>query len=291
MGHKNKESLVKQVTQEFQAQLQAGAGRSKHADKQAGDTVGRVYSFSTCKTYIKHACAFVKWAKAEHGCRTLADCRPYASDWIRRIQSEGKSAWTLKLKASAVAKMYRCTTADLGIETPARRRADIVRSRQDVVRDKHFSNSRNADLLMFARCTGLRRRELQQVTGRALCLRDGRLCLDVQDGTKGGRRRIAPIMGSQAEIQAVAEMCRQADKNAVWGRTGVPGAMDVHACRRQYASRVYADNARPLETLSRSQKYYCRGDKKGAVYDRRALMRTSQALGHGRTNVVASNYL
>lgn len=291
MGHKNKLSLVGQVTRELQSQLAAGEGRDKRADKSARDTTGRIYSYSTVKTYIKHCCNFVRWARAEHGCRTLDDCRPFASDWILRIQSEGKSAWTQKLCAAAVAKMYRCTTSDLGIETPARKRADIQRSRGAAVRDKHFSASKNADLLTFAKCTGLRRRELQQIRGYALCLHGGRYCLEVTEGTKGGRRRISPITGTDADVRAVVDMCRRAGEKAIWGRSGVSTAMDVHACRREYASRVYAEHARPLDTLSRSQKYYCRGDKRGTVYDKRALMRTSEALGHGRVNVVASNYL
>ena len=40
-----------------------------------------------------------------------------------------------------------------------------------------------------------------------------------------------------------------------------------------------------------SSAYYCRSDRKGVVYDRRALFEASAALGHNRETVVAEHYL
>ena len=40
-----------------------------------------------------------------------------------------------------------------------------------------------------------------------------------------------------------------------------------------------------------SSSFFCRGDLKGKVYDRRALFEASRALGHNREDVVAEHYL
>lgn len=40
-----------------------------------------------------------------------------------------------------------------------------------------------------------------------------------------------------------------------------------------------------------SAAFYCRSDRKGTVYDRRALFEASRALGHNRETVVAEHYL
>ena len=42
---------------------------------------------------------------------------------------------------------------------------------------------------------------------------------------------------------------------------------------------------------SLKEKYYCRGDRKGEVFDRAAMRITSNALGHGRIGVIAGHYL
>ncbi|WP_172807850.1 hypothetical protein [Christensenella intestinihominis] len=48
---------------------------------------------------------------------------------------------------------------------------------------------------------------------------------------------------------------------------------------------------RPMDGLDRKEKYYCRRDKKGIVYDRQAMLYVSRQLGHNRVSVIAGNYL
>ena len=71
----------------------------------------------------------------------------------------------------------------------------------------------------------------------------------------------------------------------------IPGAADIHGYRRQYALKYYLQIARPLNTLAKNQKYYCRGDKHGNVYDKAAMLEVSHALGHNRLNIIAAHYL
>ncbi len=52
----------------------------------------------------------------------------------------------------------------------------------------------------------------------------------------------------------------------------LPQNLDIHSYQRDFACEWYKRLARPLETLSRDQKYYCKGDRKNVGYDRRAML-------------------
>ena len=287
MGHKNKKTLIKQVNDELDAQFREGKGRQKHLDKQIdGGTSGRIYTDTTLKNYKKHCCYFVRFCRERYGCKTLEECREHVGE---RMGTRAElSAWTQHLEASALAKLYHCKTEDLGVSLPPRKRSDIKRSRGKTKYDAHFSEEKNKDIVTFGKCTGLRRRELGKIRGTDLVCEDGKYSLIVTDGTKGRRSRVSPVMGSPEEIALVVRLCGAAGDGRIFAK--VPHAMDEHSYRKEYANRVYQAEKRPLETLTEKQKYYCRGDMKGVVYDRRALIKASEALGHSRISIIPSNY-
>lgn len=309
MSHKNKLPLHRQVYEALQGK--EGFGRSKHEDKTLGVADQWIYSFSTMKAYLKHCGYFAGWCKdspairAElgHRPRTLEECRPYVEGFIRSREAQGLSAYTVKLEKAALSKLYG---ERLDFQTKATKRADIVRSRRDVGMDKHFSEERNADLVNCLRCTGLRRMEYEKATGRDLVKNpDGSFSIRVTG--KGGRVRICPIIGTpEQQRDAVLHL---------WEKDGyrkAHAAADIHAYRAEYATSIYKANCRPTEQLKglkidytaltgkvhkdgshmyKSAVYVCRGDRKGEVLDRRAMILASQALGHNRESVVGEHYL
>ena len=285
-------SLTYQVTQTLQSKLTPG--ESRFADKRTIDADGRrvsdskIYSYDTFRTYQKHCNYFAAWAKEQHGCKTLDEARSHAGEWLQSRIDEGLSPYTIKMEASAIAKLYGCSTKDFGIKTPERSRADITRSRGEKAMDKHFSESRNAELVSFCRCTGLRREELQRVSGANLINHgDGSYSLAISG--KGGRERIAPIIGTETQVRQVVDRLQAHPDTPAWGK--VHAAADIHAYRAEYATAIYNANARDVSTLDRSERYDCRGDKAGISYDREALHMASEALGHSRVSVVAEHYL
>lgn len=273
----SRKSLVRQAQERLQACL--AIGTSKHRDKQTGQTNGKIYSYSTYKTYLKHICYFTDWCR-QHGCRSLEECRPYVSQYMDTRRD--LSPYTLKLDVAALRKLYG---EDIEIVTPDRRRKDITRSRGTAVRDAHFSETRNAAIVALCRATGLRRSELA-----ALRVWDVNLSVDGGDIVvrrgKGGKARIVPIMGTEAELELIRGLVDGATDRVC---PRVPNNMDVHSYRREYATRVYTRYARA--DIPRSDRYYCRKDRRGIVYDRQAMLITSRALGHNRINVIAEHYL
>lgn len=289
MSKNKRPSLIKQIDQSLRSRL--AIGRPKRPDKADGSYRKYIYSWQTYRSYIKQLCLFARWCKETHNARYIKECRQYVAEYMQTRKN--LSVWTQKLDLAALQKLYQEYPKDgqkpFGVTLQARLRRDIKRSRQQATRDKDFSleNKNNADLITFCQCTGLRRSELQELHGSDLTA-DGNY-LHVTRNTKGGRWRMAPIVGTPAEIAMVQQMCRTAADGRVW--LHVPGSADIHSYRANYCQRVYLQHARSVDQIPPADRYYCRGDRKGVVLDRPAMLLASQALGHNRIDVIASHYL
>ena len=280
MGHRNKKSLIRQVQERLDSML--AIGESKYQDKKYGLTKGKIYSWTTYRSYLQQCCQFVRYCRDNHHCKNLADCRQYVREWME--SRKDLSAYTQKLSASALRKLYGENQEELGITTKRAARNEITRSRGVAKRDAHFSEQKNADFVEFCRSTGLRRSEVAKLRGDQLLQEEGQWY--IQTTGKGGRFRIITICG---DVELVVRKMQAAGAGKVWEK--VPGNADIHSYRADYAGRVYSSHARPIEEIPRKERYICRKDKSGIVYDRKAMLEASRVLGHNRVDVVAQHYL
>ncbi len=278
-------SLIRQVQEALGAQLAIGS--SKRNDRLNGCQVSRIYSWGTYRVYLRHSFDFVRWVKDQYGVRSLEEAKRYAAEYIQVLTAAGYAPSTLKLIAAAVAKTYRCSVDDLGIKTAPRRRADITRSRGRKVSDIHFSEDRNRDLVEFCRGSGLRnRKELQVVRGSQVEHReDGYYLVHIKG--KGGKYRDVPVLPDYEDT--VERCCLAAGAGKVWSH--VSSHADIHSYRADYASAWYKRLARPVSALPKSERYVCRCDRAGVVYDKIAMQQVSRYLGHNRISVIAGHYL
>ena len=276
---KNK-SIIYQVQETLKQKL--CIGEQKHFAKQLGTASDGIYSWSTYKTYLAKSCAFVKWARAQHGCRTLAEARNYVNTYIKHHIDKGYSPYTQKTIASSLAKLYGCSTKDF-TPTQTRHRANITRSRKGIAK---FSESRNKEFVDFCRATGLRRHEIKNLKPENLSYDEstGKYML-VNIKGKGGRLRDCPILSKEA----VEHIQNTPAGKPVWSK--IPSRADIHSYRADYCKTIYNLQARPIAEIPKRDRYYCRGDLKGIVYDKRAMAVASRALGHNRISIIASNYL
>ena len=247
MGRKKpNKSLKQQIKEVLDSKL--AIGQSKYRAKLDGTYTEHIYAWETYRSYLKHCCHFVDWAKSQptdahlgHKPRTLQECRIFAVKWLQHNIDRELSSYTIKLQLAALSKLYSCTGKDFDIKTPSRLRSKIIRSRKEVARDKMFSTQANKDIITFARCTGLRRAELAQIRSSDLLMVGGKPHLLITRGTKGGRHRLSPIIGSKEEVDLVISLCKNAN-GKIFKR--VPSKMDVHSFRACYAKRVYNANKR-----------------------------------------------
>lgn len=265
-----------------------GYGHPK--DKGVHNETPYIHSHNTYKTYLAQCNHFVNWCY-EQGIRNPEAAKKAVKDYIRHLEADGKSPWTVYTAISAIAKAFGCSTTVFGVKPPKRERASVTRSRYAVVRDRQMSlhKEENRQLIDFCKSTGLRRRELAQLHGDSLLQgADGRWYVHVNNG-KGGKQRDVLIIGTDKHIRAVCDRMQQAGSNLVFQH--VHSKLDVHYFRSCYACDLYRSIARDPADLPTKEKYICRKDKAGIVYDRKAMAVVSKMLGHNRIDVIANSYL
>ncbi len=336
MGHKKKgcrtrRSLHQQAYDRLQS-MQTW-GDSKREDKTSDPAAVRdkIYSFSSYKTYFQQIKQFLRWVKEHHPeTQNLKEARQYRLDWLQKQVDAGASSWTISTASAALNKLYGIHPEDPDYFTPPKRRkADIVRSRGPKVRDKHFSEEKNAQLVNFCRGVGPRinvlkklqsndlyTREQAEATLAAANAKDDKATIKAltealklypdQDyfvrhyRDKNGKTRFAPIVGPhKAEI--IERFHTTPPGKKVWEYVNTNA--DIHSYRADYATYLYKLIARPIKNLHyrnkilcsdgkyRSEIYVCRGVDRGKKLDRRAIHLISVALGHGREDTAIANYI
>ena len=337
MGRKNK-AYYKDLHQQAYERLHGmlSFGESKKEAVANGTNQEKIFSFNTYKAYWKHTKYFLKYVREKYPkCTTLKKARKYVNEWLQQRADQGLSAWTVQLEAKALGKLYGISPDDENyFKPPKRNREDINRSRGDRVRDQHFSKANNDELIKFCRGTGLRRMELENLRGKDLVsreqieaeiariegipeeqrtaaltkrlemLRDTRMFQEgyfvhVRNG-KGGRERLSPIIGKNAE-QIIERIRETPAKEKVW--QFVHQCADIHSYRADYATAIYKAHARKIEEIPydkinrgtgrryQGDVYVCRKDEAGKKLDKAAMLVCSKALGHNRVEVVANNYI
>ena len=170
---------------------------------------------------------------------------------------------------------------EIAPDLPDRRREDITNSRGEMT---HYSRTGVHEKIMdFIDATGLRCRELRGLRGNDYKIVNGQLHIIVWKG-KNGKPRVSPVIQNPEWVKSVME---KAGRRFVFPK--IPPRM--HRYRSEYATIYYKMLARPLEEIPQKERYYCRGDLKGVVYDKKAMKIVSEALGHSRISVIASSYL
>lgn len=280
-----RKSIVRQVSERLHS-MQA-YGHSKHQDKAANQNkpkIDKIYSHSTMENYHKSGIRFAKWARENHGCRTLDEARRHTGEYLQSRIDGGASAWTVRADAAAIAKIYQCKTADLGATLPIRHRGNVTQHRQGKEAG-HFSAAKNKDLVDLCKATGLRRHEVEHLRPSDV-YRDGdAVKVHVRQG-KGGKERIVTALDDKPI--RIAQAAAKAGQDRVIGH--IPKYAPIHAYRADFAQSLYDRLARPIESIPTADRYVCRADRAGAVLDKSAMRTVSAALGHARIGVV-TNYL
>ena len=294
MGHRK--SLTRQVQEALTEKC--AFGESRHAGKKDGTSSDKIYSYDTLKTYLKAAIRFTNYCKEKHGCKYLEECKPHVAEYLSSLRG---SASTVKMESSALSKLFgvQITSRDdrtnggryrnpWNIELPVRNRDDFTRTRGQKERDKGFSEKNNSELIMFCCCVGPRHyKELTQIRGTDLRETDNSWKVSIKG--KGGRPRLAPIVGSKEEVSRVVEMMRNAGDKKVWPKVNTHA--DIHSYRSEYAMRIYRQYARTAEEL-KGQRWFnparrCtenaayifrKGALRGTVIDKSAALKAAQAL-------------
>ena len=284
-----KESYRKTARERLQAMVNAGMGSKRSEDKSEADTKNKIYSKATFKTYKQQFKHFADWLEKAHPeAETLEDARAFVDDYLRHLIELERSAYSISTAKAAIAKIMGVEATQF-IATPPRLRADIKRSRGEAVRDKHISDKKEEELARFTSATGLRRKEMTMIKAEDLFFENGQAYLNVTQGTKGGKPRVAKIVGKTDEETKDIVKWIQSKKGRLFNK--LSSNYDNHFYRATYASRLYNQLKRDIDDIPTQERYVMRKDRAGEVYDKRAMLQVSNALGHNRISVIAQSYL
>lgn len=319
MGRSEKyyRNLQQQAYDKLTKMLHNGEGTSKKAAMEDGTAKDKIFSYNTYKTYKQQSYAFTRYIEKEHPeCRNLKQARPYVREYLQKSVDEGKSAWTVQTQAKALGKLYGITPDSKDyFEPPVRHREDITRSRGEAVRDRHFSEKNNDELVRFCKGVGARREGMTKMTGKDLMTREQidkhvsrlektasereltekertqlNICKDAQrfNGCthyvylkeKGGRERISPIVGPDKD-RIVERFQNTGRDEKVWQHVSTNA--DIHGYRGEYATRIYRMYARDIDELRATHATFnYQGKEVSALYicrkDERGKVLDKQAM-------------
>lgn len=284
-----KESYRKTARERLQAMVNAGMGSKRSEDKAEADTRNKIYSKATFETYKQQFRHFADWLEQAHPeAVTLEDARGFVDDYLRHLIELERSAYSISTAKAAIAKVMGVEATQF-IATPPRLRADIKRSRREAERDKHISDKKEEELARFTSATGLRRKEMTMIKADDLFFKNGQAYLNINKGTKGGKPRIAKIVGeTEEETKAIVKWIQSKDGRLF---NKLSSNYDNHYYRATYANRLYNQLKRDIDEIPTQERYVMRKERAGEVYDKQAMLLVSKSLGHNRISVIAQSYL
>ena len=274
----------------LQAMFKAGFGKSRASDKFKSKTDDKIYSKSSFETYKKqyrYFCDYLKEQKPE--VKTMDQARESVDSYLLYLMEKERSAYSISTAKAALSKVFGVPATEF-IETPSRTRANIVRSRYETVRGKELSKKTELKYSRFTSAFGLRKSEMEEIRAEDLFFNEkGRPYLNVTRGTKGGRPRVAEIVGvSEEETRDIVKWILLR-KGKLFPK--LPSHYDNHFYRGVYAKRIYNRYARDLDKIPIKERYIMRKDRAGETFDKVAMKIASQSLGHNRISVIAQSYL
>ena len=284
-----KVSYRKSARLRLQAMLKAGMGSKRSKDKSEADTKNKIYSKATFETYKQQFRHFADWLEKAHPeAFTLEDARGFVDEYLRHLIELERSAYSISTAKAAIAKIMGVEATQF-IATPPRLRADIKRSRGVAERDKHISDKKEEELARFTSATGLRRKEMTMIRAEDLFFENGQAYLNVDKGTKGGKSRVAKIVGKTEEETKDIVKWIQSKEGRLFNK--LSSNYDNHYYRATYANRLYNELKRDIDDIPAQERYVMRKERAGEVYDKHAMLQVSRALGHNRISVIAQSYL
>ena len=270
-----------------------------------------IYSISTMNTYEGQMRPFARYC-AESGARRIGVVtEAMGEDYLRALEAEGKSAWTISVAASALNKAmgWNLSPKELGLK--GRRKKDIKKCREG----KAYTESeyeRNRDQITFAKAIGARRSSIFNKKDAEKMVRPDR-CVRNDDGVvvgvwlleKGGKVRLAPVLNAYRKevTEIVDRAARERGEDApMFNSYG--GRIKNHRLRAEYAAKLLhqlEDERAAGEPLFGGEfplSDYCRlrgkdkkRRKKTQGHDTDLVATVSGALGHNRVEVVLRHYM
>ena len=277
-----------------------GKGKKRHTSKKTGEDIQLIHTDRTLHNYAGSWSRFSLFVaeniseKEMELIESLDKPENYiklVNQYLNYCMKIGLSSSTQSTYKAALAKVLGVSSTNF-IPTVPRYRAHKTNNRLKNV-DSRLSKKNNDYWYKIVTATGLRKRELQSVTGDALIKRDdGQFYLHIvgkKHKSKGHRDRWIPVLArNENELKEIVSMFQLAGRKRVFN---VPSALKPHKYRAEYACRLYRKVARdPRKIINQCEIVKLRKELTGIWLDRKACKIVSRALGHSRADEFQKSY-
>lgn len=169
---KNKKNTAQvlryQINERF-IKIMAPVDYGRNEAKKDGKELDLIFAKNTLNNYKQFCNHFAQYVnERDASARSLDDAKKYVEEYIDSLRARNLSASTQKSYLSALRKLYDEDFEN--IKTDARCRAEIVRSRNETLSNRKFSEEKHADFVDFCKHTGLRRSEVERLRGSSCSL-------------------------------------------------------------------------------------------------------------------------
>ena len=204
----------------------------------------------TRKAFCANYKRFIRFCRERYRCKSEDECREHIKDYVDFLTAETSFTPSTVHGYLAPVCLYFCINMNNFVK-PLRRTSAYTRGRSGNGRternDNNISNPKYRRLADFQLRVGLRRAELQRLTGADLVMDEsGEMCVRVKKG-KGGKNQLQKILPVDREFVASYFKDKQPDER-IFTADEMRNKLNLHRLRAlcaQNACRYYSER---LET-------------------------------------------
>ena len=194
----------------------------------------------TRRMYVSNYRKFIELCRTEYDQKSKEDCKKHIQEYADYLKDKGYQASTIHTYIAPVCSYHNVNMKE--IKKDIRSTADYKRGRTNNGRkersDNDFNNPKYKYSIEFQKRIGIRRAELEKLTGDDLVIDEsGYLCVRVKSG-KGGKKQLQRILPQDCEyIKTYFENKNRGER--IFSKAELNNSQSYHTLRAQNARRCY----------------------------------------------------
>ena len=194
----------------------------------------------TRKIYIGNYRKFIDFCRSKYGQQTKAECRVHIQAYADYLKENGYQPSTIHTYIAPVCSYHNINMRE--IKKDIRSTADYKRGRTNNDKkkrsDNDFSNPKYKYSVEFQKRVGIRRAELEKLTGDDLVIDEsGHFCVRVKCG-KGGKKQLQRILPQDYDFVRKYFEGKKPNER-IFGNVELNNRQSYHTLRAQNARRCY----------------------------------------------------
>lgn len=206
----------------------------------------------TKKQYLKNFKRFIKYCREKYDCRTLDECKKHVQDYSNYLQEKGLSASTVHTYLAPVCVLTNTNMSQ--ISKPIRHTSRYFRGRnnESLLKSRDLQDLKWKYIVEFQRKVGLRRAELERLTGKDFVLDEsGNWCVYTKG--KGGKVQLQLI--KDEDVEFVSGYFKDKSPNErIIEKCEFKNNLNFHFLRAECAKQFYLDTLKRLRTEPNYEK-------------------------------------